>query len=72
MECRYYQKSESGVVVCMLCPHHCHIANGKAGICRSRRNQGGVLVSEVYGRPTTFILAPSAFPSHVQAVTSDV
>ena len=58
MECRYYQKSESGVVVCMLCPHHCHIANGKAGICRSRRNQDGVLVSEVYGRPCSLAIDP--------------
>ena len=43
---------------CTLCPHHCHIAEGKTGICRSRRNQGGVLVSEVYGKPCSLAIDP--------------
>ena len=43
---------------CMLCPHHCRIAEGKTGICRSRRNQGGVLVSEVYGKPCSLAIDP--------------
>ena len=51
MECRYYQKLDDGRVECTLCPHHCRIAEGKTGVCRSRRNQGGMLVSEVYGKP---------------------
>ena len=42
----------------MLCPHHCRIAEGKTGICRSRRNQGGVLVSEVYGKPCSLAIDP--------------
>ena len=43
---------------CTLCPHHCRIAEGKTGVCRSRRNQGGVLVSEVYGKPCSLAIDP--------------
>ena len=57
-ECRYYQKLEGGAVECQLCPHHCHIADGKTGICRSRRNHGGVLVSEVYAKPCALAIDP--------------
>lgn len=58
MECRYYQRLESGSVECLLCPHHCRIADGKTGICRSRRNHGGVLMSEVYGKPCALAIDP--------------
>lgn len=57
-ECRYYRRLEDGRVECQLCPHHCHIANGRVGICRSRRNHGGVLVSEVYGKPCALAIDP--------------
>ena len=43
---------------CQLCPHHCRIADGKTGICRSRRNEGGVLVSEVYAKPCSLAIDP--------------
>ena len=58
IECRYYRKLEGGGVECLLCPHHCHIAEGKTGVCRSRRNHGGVLVSEVYGKPCALAIDP--------------
>ena len=58
MECRYYQRLEDGRVECQLCPHHCHISEGRTGICRSRRNLGGVLMSEVYGRPCSLAIDP--------------
>ncbi|MCR4810324.1 MAG: AmmeMemoRadiSam system radical SAM enzyme [Prevotella sp.] len=57
-ECRYYDCLEGGTVECLLCPHHCRIANGKTGRCRSRRNVGGILVSEVYGRPCALAIDP--------------
>ena len=57
-KCKYYQTLDDGAVRCLLCPHHCHIADGKAGICRSRRNYGGRLVSEVYGRPCALAIDP--------------
>ena len=58
MECRYYRKLEGGGVECQLCPNHCHITDGKTGICRSRRNDGGVLMSEVYGKPCALAIDP--------------
>ena len=58
MECRYYQRLEDERIECLLCPHHCKIANGKTGICRSRRNQDGVLISEVYGKPCSLAIDP--------------
>ena len=57
-ECRYYKRLEDGRVECLLCPHHCRMAEGKTGICRSRRNQGGMLVSEVYGKPCSLAIDP--------------
>ena len=57
-ECKYYQKLDGGSVECLLCLHHCHISEGRTGICRSRRNEGGVLVSEVYGRPCSLAIDP--------------
>ena len=58
MECSYYQRLGEGRVECQLCPHHCKIANGKTGICRSRRNKDDVLVSEVYGKPCSLAIDP--------------
>ena len=58
MECSYYQRLGEGRVECLLCPHHCKIANGKTGVCRSRRNKDGVLVSEVYGKPCSLAIDP--------------
>ena len=58
MECRYYRLLEDGKVECQLCPHHCRITDGKTGICRSRRNHGGQLVSEVYGKPCSLAIDP--------------
>ena len=57
-ECRYYRQLESGGVECLLCPHHCRIAEGKTGICRSRRNRDGRLVSEVYAKPCSLAIDP--------------
>ena len=58
MEGRYYRTLEDGRVECLLCPHHCRIADGKTGICRSRCNEGGVLVSEVYAKPCSLAIDP--------------
>ena len=51
-------KGMGEVLVCHLCPHHCRIANGKTGLCRSRRNRDGVIVSEVYGKPCSLAIDP--------------
>ena len=57
-QCKYFKRMDDGRVECTLCPHHCRIAEGKKGICRSRRNQGGVLVSEVYGKSCSLAIDP--------------
>ena len=57
-ECRYYQKLTGDMVECQLCPHHCHIASGKTGRCRSRRNEGGLLVSDAYAHPCALAIDP--------------
>ena len=57
-ECRYYQLLDDRAVQCLLCPHHCRIGDGKTGICHSRRNHHGVLVSEVYSKPCALAIDP--------------
>jgi pyruvate formate lyase activating enzyme len=57
-ECKYYRTLADNRVECQLCPHHCRIANGKSGLCRSRSNHEGVLVSEVYGNPCALAIDP--------------
>ncbi|MCR4853292.1 MAG: AmmeMemoRadiSam system radical SAM enzyme [Prevotella sp.] len=57
-ECNYYTKLDDGVVECRLCPHHCHIHEGRTGICRSRRNEGGRLLNEVYAKPCALAIDP--------------
>ena len=54
----YFKPLDGDRVECLVCPHHCHIANGKTGLCRSRRNHDGVLVSEVYGKPCSLAVDP--------------
>lgn len=57
-ECKYYQTKADGKVECQLCPHHCLIADGKTGICRSRRNVKGRLVSDAYAHPCALAIDP--------------
>ena len=57
-ECKYYKRLDDGAVECLLCPHHCRIANGRTGRCGSRRNHDGVLISEVYAKPCALAIDP--------------
>ncbi|MHC4479838.1 MAG: AmmeMemoRadiSam system radical SAM enzyme [Planctomycetota bacterium] len=45
-----YARAEGEAVNCFLCSHRCHIAEGRRGFCRVRRNAGGTLYSLIYGR----------------------
>lgn len=56
-EARFYQP-ENGALRCQLCPHACLIPAGATGLCRARRNQGGVLLAESYGRISSMALDP--------------
>lgn len=57
-EAKYWEKLPDGRVHCWLCPHNCHIADGKRGLCRVRKNEGGVLYSIIYGRITSATMDP--------------
>ena len=49
-EAMFYQQGQENRVICGLCNHHCHIKEGKRGICGVRENRGGKLYSLVYAR----------------------
>jgi pyruvate formate lyase activating enzyme len=57
MEAKFYSTID-GQVHCSLCPHRCHIAEGKKGICQVRKNEGGVLYSLNYGVVSAMALDP--------------
>ncbi len=43
---------------CTVCPHACRLGPGQRGRCRSRRNVGGAIVPEGYGRVTSLAIDP--------------
>ena len=48
-EAQFYNFSQEGRIICILCPHNCSIAKGKTGVCRVRRHTGNQLTAESYG-----------------------
>lgn len=46
------------VACCDVCPRRCALVPGQLGFCRARRNVGGVVVPEAYGRVTSLALDP--------------
>lgn len=57
-EALWYRTLEDQKVICHLCPHHCRLAAGKAGICRVRHNRDGVLYTRNYARCSPPVLDP--------------
>ncbi len=57
-EAKYYTKGQNNILECLLCPHHCHMADGQVGICRVRQNNGGNLFSLNYGLCSGLALDP--------------
>ncbi|MDD2706399.1 MAG: AmmeMemoRadiSam system radical SAM enzyme [Verrucomicrobiae bacterium] len=49
-EALFWEKAEGGKVKCLLCPRLCVLPEGQFGVCRARKNVGGVLKSMVYGQ----------------------
>jgi len=49
---------EDNDIRCHLCPHHCLITEGKAGLCSVRINHNGVLKTENYGQITAMAVDP--------------
>jgi pyruvate formate lyase activating enzyme len=55
---RWVEAEPDGRLRCTLCPRDCRLAEGQAGFCFVRQNQGGRLVSLAYGRSTGFAADP--------------
>ena len=55
---RWWRREEDGRILCRLCPRDCRLAEGQAGFCFVRRNEGGELVSLAYGHPNGFAVDP--------------
>lgn len=49
-EARFWEKGEEQSVHCNLCRFHCHIKDGRRGICGVRENRAGTLYTLVYGK----------------------
>jgi len=57
-EASHYLRLDNGKVRCTLCPHHCLLRPGMRGICLTRRNVDGMLVSLNYCRPVSLAIDP--------------
>ena len=57
-EAMFWSKADGGAVRCALCPHNCKIPEGSAGFCGVRRNVGGKLHAESYGKVSAVALDP--------------
>jgi len=55
---KWWEPTESGRLLCTLCPRYCKIGEGQAGFCFIRQNLNGKLYSIGYGRPTGFAIDP--------------
>ena len=52
------EKREEKRAVCLVCPHHCSLAEGQYGRCRARKNENGTIISTNYGKLTALMLDP--------------
>jgi pyruvate formate lyase activating enzyme len=57
-EAMFYEKLHGKKAGCFLCAHHCHIKEGKRGICYVRKNIDGTLYSLVYGKVVSMNIDP--------------
>lgn len=57
-EAMFYSKKDNGYVACELCPHGCHISEGKFGICRTRSVSQGELRVHNYGEVSSMAMDP--------------
>ncbi|RCW49279.1 MULTISPECIES: AmmeMemoRadiSam system radical SAM enzyme [unclassified Halanaerobium] len=57
-EALYYSRGDNLSVHCKLCPHNCLIKEGKSGICRVRKNEGGRLYSLNYNKISSLAVDP--------------
>ncbi|MBE0428598.1 MAG: AmmeMemoRadiSam system radical SAM enzyme [Thermoleophilia bacterium] len=53
-----YEKRPKGKVKCRVCPRLCVIAEGKMGICKTRKNIGGKCYTMTYGKVVSVAVDP--------------
>lgn len=44
--------------ICNTCMHHCNLEHGQRGLCGARKNEGGKIICENYGKATSLALDP--------------
>ena len=44
--------------ICQVCIHNCALAPGQTGLCGARKNEGGEIICDNYGRITSIALDP--------------
>ncbi|MCL1811138.1 MAG: AmmeMemoRadiSam system radical SAM enzyme [Methanomassiliicoccaceae archaeon] len=57
MEARHYHR-DGDACVCDLCPHRCRIPADGFGKCLSRKEEGGKLIANNYGKVSSFSVDP--------------
>ncbi len=57
-EALHYEKLDDNRVHCRLCPAECRLKPDRRGICRSRFNDAGRLMTENYGETVTVAIDP--------------
>ncbi len=57
-EALFYEKQPNNITHCHLCPHECVIADSKRGFCLARKNHGGTLIAEGYGKISSCAMDP--------------
>ncbi len=57
-EAAYYTVGQNGSVICRLCPHACKLQEGGTGLCRVRRNEGGIMVLPFWGQVSGTAIDP--------------
>lgn len=57
-EAQFWKLLDGSVLQCSLCPHRCRMKDGAVGLCGVRRNKGGRLYAENYGRVASVALDP--------------
>jgi len=55
---QYYKKLNDNLIECLLCRHHCHIKEGKTGICGINKNENNELKTLVYNHPSALNIDP--------------
>ncbi|MCX5800647.1 MAG: AmmeMemoRadiSam system radical SAM enzyme [Candidatus Eisenbacteria bacterium] len=58
VEAKHWTVLDAGKVRCDLCPHHCTLSGGQAGICMGRVNENGKLYSSNFGQVVSASLDP--------------